>query len=118
MGHPFNASGHREEHYIDAAFALITHEWKYIYWPQKEYEQLYHRSFDIYDEYDIVANYYLIHDHPDIWQRKEEKERIQNTSTTTTNPWGDSIQSTHEIYTTLKARFYELKDHVQYGYRI
>jgi len=129
MGHPLNASGHAQEHFIDAAFALITEEWKYIYWPQKEYEQLYHRSIDVYDEYDILQNYFItvqkyeqkIYQPEGEWMRILQQQKstggIMN-YTTTKNPLGDSIQSTQEIYQTLKARFYELKDHVQYGYRI
>jgi arylsulfatase A-like enzyme len=135
MGHPSNASGHEQEHFIDAAFALITKEWKYIYWPQKQYEQLYHRSIDIYDEYDIIQNYYILSQGKDkdkkdinsgeqnnIFQQPEEEYmKIRNKSffnITKTNPIGDSIQSTKEIYNTLKARFYELKQHVQTGYKV
>ncbi|OEU11042.1 alkaline phosphatase-like protein [Fragilariopsis cylindrus CCMP1102] len=131
MGHPHNASGHEQEHFIDAAFALITKEWKYIYWPQKQYEQLYHRSIDIYDEYDIIQNYYILNQGPDyhrehnIFQPLEEYMKINgngndnsNFSITKTNPIGDSIQSTKEIYNTLKTRFNELKQHVQNGYKV
>ena len=133
MGHPQNASGHEQEHFIDAAFALITKEWKYIYWPQKQYEQLYHRSIDIYDEYDIIQNYYILNQGPEyhrehnIFQPLEEYMKINgngngndnsNFSITKTNPIGDSIQSTKEIYNTLKTRFNELKQHVQNGYKV
>ena len=104
MGHTLNASENQQEHYIDAAVTCIIHKWKYIYWPLKEYEQLYHRAVDIYDEYDILSNYYIIHDHKEIWQRKEEKDRIQNTSITTITLLGDSIQSTQEFDATLRAR--------------
>jgi arylsulfatase len=134
MGHPHNASGHEQEHFIDAAFALITKEWKYIYWPQKQYEQLYHRSIDIYDEYDIIQNYYILNQGPEyhrehnIFQPQEEYMKIDtgngngndnsNFSITKTNPIGDSIQSTKEIYNELKTRFNELKQHVQNGYKV
>jgi len=121
MGNPVNASGHEQEYFIDAAFALITTEWKYIYWPQKVYEQLYHRSLDPYDEYDILQNYYI---HQEKMQHHEfipEQEVARMNSfhrETNVTPVGDSVQSTMEIYNTLKARFYELKKHVQNGHRI
>lgn len=117
-----NHNRHEQEHFIDAAFALITEEWKYVYWPQKEYEQLYHRSLDPYDEYDILQNYYIIQEKHDAkqWLHDGEWERIRDVlnDTSKPNPVGDSIRSTKEIYTSLKARFYELKRDVQNGYRI
>lgn len=120
MGDPINASGHEQEHFIDATFALITEEWKYIYWPQKDFEQLFHRSKDPYDEYDILRNYYIFNEKESKQEFiiPEEREKIQGFNETVQTPVGDSIQSTTEIYHKLKARFYELKKHVQSGNRI
>jgi arylsulfatase len=53
-GDPITAEGHDGKFWIDASFALVTKEWKYIYWPQHDYEQLFHRSLDPYDEWDLL----------------------------------------------------------------
>lgn len=52
-GDPITAKGHKGKFRIDASFALITKEWKYIYWPQHRYEQIFHRSEDPYEEKDL-----------------------------------------------------------------
>ena len=39
---------------IDASFALVTDEWKYVVWPQHDnYEQLLYHIIDPYDEWDL-----------------------------------------------------------------
>jgi arylsulfatase len=48
-----NAVGHNAYYHIPAVFALIQKEFKYIYWPQTKYEQLYHYAQDPFEEYDI-----------------------------------------------------------------
>lgn len=48
------AAGHEGKFWIDASFALITKEWKYIYWPQHQYEQIFHRPSDPYEENDLL----------------------------------------------------------------
>mmetsp|Transcript_40065 Transcript_40065/g.61586 ORF Transcript_40065/g.61586 Transcript_40065/m.61586 type:complete len:518 (+) Transcript_40065:101-1654(+) len=53
-GDPVTGEGHIGMNWIDASFALVTKEWKYIYWPQQDYEQLFHRSIDPYDEWDTL----------------------------------------------------------------
>lgn len=53
-GDPITAEGHEGAFWIDASFALVTKEWKYIYWPQHDYEQIFHRSVDQYEEFDLV----------------------------------------------------------------
>lgn len=120
MGNASDAAGHQQDGHIDAAFALITPEWKYVYWPLKVYEQLYHRSLDQFDEYDILQNYFL-------HKKKEkngdyvpptERQRMLTFTPTNTTPLGDSIQSTMDIYKEMKARFYELKANVQRGDKI
>jgi arylsulfatase len=120
MGDPKDAKGHAQNGFIDAAFALITDEWKYIYWPLKVYEQLYHRSLDPYDEYDILQNYHLhqIQIQNNEWVEQEYRLRMETMKPTNSTPLGDSIESTMEIYTTMKARFQELKEHVQSGLKV
>ena len=56
-GHPITGEGHQGTNWIDASFALVTPEWKYIYWPEHKYEQLFHRSMDPYEESDIMRNH-------------------------------------------------------------
>ena len=53
-GDPITAKRHKAPFWIDASFALVTHDWKYVYWPQHKYEQLFHRSIDPYDEWDLL----------------------------------------------------------------
>jgi hypothetical protein len=53
-GDPITGEGHEGIFWIDASFALITKEWKYIYWPQHDYEQIFHRSVDEYEEFDLL----------------------------------------------------------------
>eukprot|EP00980_Cylindrotheca_fusiformis_P000106 scaffold19_cov114-Cylindrotheca_fusiformis.AAC.53 len=55
-GHPISGKGHKGTNWIDASFALVTKEWKYIYWPEHNYEQLFHRSLDPYEEADLMKN--------------------------------------------------------------
>ena len=53
---PVTAKGHSGRNWIDASFALVTKEWKYIYWPQQNYEQLFNRRLDPFDEFDLLTN--------------------------------------------------------------
>ena len=55
-GNPITAVGHKGTFWIDASFALITKEWKYIYWPQHQYEQIFHRKEDPYETTDLFNN--------------------------------------------------------------
>jgi len=48
-----DAVGHNEYFHIPAVFALIEKEYKYVYWPQLKYEQLYHYAQDPFEEHDI-----------------------------------------------------------------
>jgi len=92
MGNPNNASDHPWKHFIDASFALVTDEWKYVVWPQHNYEQLFHRSVDPYDEWDLL-------------------HKIENT----TNASFKLIQSNDEIYQHMKSRYLKLKERAQGG---
>jgi len=53
-GDPITAEGHEGKFWIDASFALVTKEWKYIYWPQHKYEQIFHRRLDPYETIDLL----------------------------------------------------------------
>ena len=53
-GDPITAEGHMGKGWIDASFALITPECKYIYWPQHDYEQIFHRRKDPFEEKDLL----------------------------------------------------------------
>eukprot|EP00539_Tryblionella_compressa_P008494 CAMPEP_0178753904 /NCGR_PEP_ID=MMETSP0744-20121128/11866_1 /TAXON_ID=913974 /ORGANISM="Nitzschia punctata, Strain CCMP561" /LENGTH=260 /DNA_ID=CAMNT_0020407763 /DNA_START=230 /DNA_END=1012 /DNA_ORIENTATION=+ len=98
MGDPLNASGHPQTGFIDAAQALITDEWKYIYWPEQDFEQLYHRSIDPYDEWDLI-----------------KKDNRQNISSFSAIMDGGSIQTTQAVYEELKAQFLKLRARVMAG---
>lgn len=88
-GDPVTAEGHEGKNWIDASFSLITKEWKYIYWPQHDYEQLFHRSLDPYDEWDVLR-------HPNI----------------------SHVQTTDAIYLEMKERYAHLKNMAQSGQRV
>lgn len=97
MGHPLNASGHPQTGFIDAAQALITNEWKYILWPEQDYEQLFHRKIDPFDEWDLIR-----------------KDNLMNTSAFNATADGN-LQTTQKAYETMKARFIKLREHVMAG---
>jgi arylsulfatase len=59
-GNPYTADGHEGKFWIDASFALVTKEWKYIYWPQHQYEQIFHRHCDPYETTDLVNNSQIV----------------------------------------------------------
>lgn len=88
-GDPITAKGHEGDNWIDASFALVTKEWKYIYWPNHHYEQLFHRSMDPYDEWDLMH-------HPNV----------------------TLVQTTDEIYLKMKERYSYLKNWTQSGGRV
>jgi arylsulfatase len=48
-----NAVGHNAYYHIPAVFALIQKDYKYIYWPQTKYEQIYNYAQDPFEEHDI-----------------------------------------------------------------
>lgn len=53
QGNPIDADGHPPYYQIPAVFGLIRKDYKYFYWPQVNYEQLFHIEKDPYEEYDI-----------------------------------------------------------------
>ena len=54
QGRNEDALGHNRFDHIPAVFALIRKDWKYFYWPQTQYEQLFHIEKDKYEEWDII----------------------------------------------------------------
>jgi arylsulfatase len=46
--------GHGHYFHIPAVFALIRKDYKFFYWPQTNYEQLFHVETDSYEEWDVV----------------------------------------------------------------
>lgn len=52
-GEPVNATGHEYDH-IPAVFALIRKDWKYFYYPQLNFEQLFRIDRDPMEESDVV----------------------------------------------------------------
>jgi arylsulfatase len=54
QGRREDAVGHKmAKHHIPAVFALVEKQFKYIYWPQFRYEQLYNYVNDVHEEFDI-----------------------------------------------------------------
>jgi len=94
--------------YIDASFALVTDEWKYVQWPQHDgYEQLFHRSMDPYDEWDLL-NTLLRNRTNTLWSK--------NNSNGGGIGGGEvNIQTTKKIYDRMKKRFQIVKDRAQDG---
>ncbi|KAL3925559.1 MAG: hypothetical protein SGILL_000333 [Bacillariaceae sp.] len=97
MGDPLNATGHPQTNFIDAAQAVISTEWKYIYWPEQDFEQLFNRRIDPFDEWDLI-----------------KKDNLMKTSNFTA-PTDSDLQTTEEAYKTMKARFLELRAHIMAG---
>jgi len=53
QGDPLDATGHDYFTHIPAVFGLVSKEYKYFYWPQTKYEQIFRVSSDPYEEEDI-----------------------------------------------------------------
>jgi arylsulfatase A-like enzyme len=92
QGNPVTAQGHRSrgKFTVEASFALITHEWKYVVWPAHNYEQLFHRTVDPYEEWDLLN----------------------------INMSSKSVQTTDELYLRLKERYVKLKKLAQSGVEV
>jgi arylsulfatase A-like enzyme len=54
QGRPEDAQGHGPYSFIPAVFALIRRDYKYFYWPQVGYEQLYQIAVDPLEEHDVI----------------------------------------------------------------
>lgn len=46
----------RSKDFIPSSQALVQKEWKYIFWPEFEYEELYHLSDDPYEETNLIKD--------------------------------------------------------------
>ena len=103
LGQKDDAEDHPWRNYIDASFALITDEWKYVYWPQHKYEQLFHRSVDPFDEFDLLNKIF----------RPSKNEAADNK-----NGCCDTVQTTMAVYKEIKERYRFLKERAQKGERI
>jgi arylsulfatase len=53
QGRKMDASDHENVFALPAVFALVEKQFKYVYWPQFQYEQLYNNARDSYEEFDI-----------------------------------------------------------------
>jgi len=54
QGSPIDAVGHGNYLESPAVFALIQKDWKYIYWPQTDYEQIFDLQLDPNEEFDVL----------------------------------------------------------------
>ncbi len=119
MGKMNNGTDHPWPMYIDASFALVNDEWKYVYWPQHNYEQLFHRSVDPFDEWDLLNKVF------------RPKATAQDTVTAdgatesrkvkgidNKNGCCDTVQTTMKMYKEMKERYAFLKEQAQGGKRI
>jgi arylsulfatase len=46
----------RDKEFIPASEALVRKDWKYIYWPDYDYEQLFHLAHDPQEEHDLARD--------------------------------------------------------------
>ena len=58
QGSPVDAYGHGSFRNNPAVFALIQKDWKYIYWPQTDYEQLFDLVNDPNEMFDVLNKTY------------------------------------------------------------
>jgi len=47
---------HRDSDYIPASEALVRKDYKYLYWPDFDFHQLFHTKADPYEEHDLVSS--------------------------------------------------------------
>lgn len=108
--HPWNG-------FIDASFALVTNEWKYVYWPNFGYEQLFHRSVDPYDEWDLLNKILR----PPGQEATTEFDKLiaqASDNSEKSNGCCDTIQTTLQNYLEMKERYVVLKEKAQKGERV
>mmetsp|Transcript_1242 Transcript_1242/g.2647 ORF Transcript_1242/g.2647 Transcript_1242/m.2647 type:complete len:702 (-) Transcript_1242:126-2231(-) len=118
LGKEDDASDHPWKRFIDASFALVTDEWKYVVWPQHDnYEQLFHRSVDPFDEWDLLNKILR----PDSVKRRltqNDSESDAGKEEDMNGPFLDTVQTTQEIYNQVKERYNQMKKKAQSGKRI
>ena len=121
MGKQGDGSEHPWKFYIDASFALVNDEWKYVYWPQHDYEQLFHRSVDPFDEWDLLDKIFrqkaTSFDNKVLGATGATQSR-QIRGVDDKNGCCDTIQTTTKMYKEMKERFAILKKKAQSGQRI
>ena len=120
MGKQDDGSEHPWKHYIDASFALVNDEWKYVYWPQHDYEQLFHRSVDPFDEWDLLDKIFrpkttasfndAVLSTTEGTQPRQMMQRVDDK-----NGCCDTVQTTTKMYKEMKERFAILKKKAQSG---
>jgi len=119
LGLSNDGEDHPWRDYIEASFALVTDEWKYVYWPQHKYEQLFHRSVDPYDEWDLLNKVLRPNkDTATMSVADDEKTQLRRQTESLNNGCCDTIQTTLKMYTEMKKRFAVLKEQAQNGERI
>lgn len=119
LGTKDDGSDHPWKHFIDASFALVTDEWKYVVWPQHDnYEQLFHRSVDPFDEWDLLHKI----NRPNMTEVEENGKTIKNyvpiDTSNDNGPFKDTVQTTVKIYNKMKARYEVVKKKAQNGEQI
>jgi arylsulfatase len=98
LGTNNDGEDHPWKGYIDASFALVTDEWKYVYWPQHNYEQLFHRSVDPYDEWDLLNKILRPKDTTKMLVTDDGKTQLRQTESLK-NGCCDTVQTTMKMYT-------------------
>ena len=76
LGNPHNASGHELPQYLPAVFALIQKDYKYFYWPQLQYEQVFNLKDDPFEERDIF-NWTAQNDLPKLQSLRERYQQLK-----------------------------------------
>lgn len=121
MGKQNDGSDHPWKFYIDSSFALVNDEWKYVYWPQHDYEQLFHRSVDPFDEWDLLDKIFRQKTTPfdnEVLGATGATQSRQIRRVDDKNGCCDTIQTTTKMYKEMKERFAILKKKAQNGQRI
>mmetsp|Transcript_15106 Transcript_15106/g.35027 ORF Transcript_15106/g.35027 Transcript_15106/m.35027 type:complete len:638 (+) Transcript_15106:131-2044(+) len=117
LGNQNDGKDHPWDHYIDASFALVTDEWKYVYWPAFDYEQLFHRSVDPYDEWDLLNKIFRPKD-THVSKESNWDTNLRQKDGDNSNGCCDTVKSTIVKYLEMKARYAVLKEKAQRGDRV
>jgi len=107
LGKDDDGKDHPWKNYIDSSFALVNDEWKYVHWPQHNYEQLFHRSVDPFDEWDLLNKIF-----------RQKKDATQAGGNPNKNGCCDTVQTTMKMYKEMKERYAVLKKQAQSGGKI
>ena len=124
MGKENDGLDHPWQAFIDASFALVNDEWKYVYWPQHNYEQLFHRSVDPFDEWDLLNKIFRqkatnTPDDKNVLAGEPEKTQSrQIRGIDNKNGCCDTVQTTAKMYKEMKQRYAVAKEKAHKGERI